>query len=76
MKMLLKINVMLQDDLVDTPKIINNKVSSNHSSNSETNDDVKSFRFVKDLVELKAFGDDYSISNLIIANKRLLQKND
>ena len=28
MKILLKINVMLQDDLVDTPKIINNKASS------------------------------------------------
>ena len=39
---------MLKDDLFDTPKIINNKVSSNHSSNFETNDDVKSFRFVKD----------------------------
>ena len=35
-KMLLKINIMLQDDLVDTPKIINNKVFSNQPSNSET----------------------------------------
>ena len=34
--MLLKIDIMLQDDLVDTPKIINNKVFSNQPSNSET----------------------------------------
>ena len=40
MKMLLKINIILQDDLVDTPKIINNKVSSNQSSNSKINDDI------------------------------------
>ena len=35
MKMLLKINVMLQDDLVDTLKIINNKVSSNQFFQNE-----------------------------------------
>ena len=65
MKMLLKINIMLQDDLVDTPKIINNKVSSNKSSNSKTYDDVNTFGFVKDLVERKYFEDNTSISNLI-----------
>ena len=65
MKMLLKINVMLQDDLVDTPKILNNKMSPNQSSNSKTNDDINIFRFVNDLVERKDFGDDSPISNLI-----------
>ena len=63
--MLLKINIMLQDDLVDTPKIINNKVSSDKSSNSKTYDDVNTFGFVKDLVERKYFEDNTSISNLI-----------
>ena len=63
--MLLKVNVVLQDDLVDTPKIINNKVSSNQSSNSKTNDDFNTFRLVKNLVERKDFGDDSSISKLI-----------
>ena len=69
---------MLQDDHVDIPKIINNKVSSNQSSNSKTNYDINTFRFVKDLVERK---DDSSISNLIkyvkkIGNKILLQNNN
>ena len=63
--MLLKVNVVLQDDLVDTPKIINNKVSSNQSSNSKKNDDFNTFRLVKNLVERKDFGDDSSISKLI-----------
>ena len=49
MKILLKINSMLHDDLVNTPKIINNKLSSNQSSNSKTNDGVNSLRFVKGL---------------------------
>ena len=61
--MLLKINIMLQNDFVDTPKIINNKVSSNQSSNSKINDDINTFRFVKDLIERKDFGDDSSISD-------------
>ena len=65
MKILLNINVMLQDNVVETPKIMNNKESSNQSSNSKTNDDVNSFRFVKGLVKRKDFGDDSSISNLI-----------
>ena len=69
--MILRINVMLQNDLTDTPKIINNKVSSNQSSNYKTNDDINSFRFVKDLVEHKDFGDDSSISNLIKYVKEL-----
>ena len=56
---------MLKDDLFDTPKIINNKVSSNQSSNSKINDDINTFRFVKDLIERKDFGDDSSISDLI-----------
>ena len=56
---------MLQDDLVDTPKILNNKMSPNQSSNSKTNDDINIFRFVNDLVERKDFGDDSPISNLI-----------
>ena len=62
MKMLLKINVMLQDDVVNTPKITNNKVSSNQSSNSKTNNDVNSFRFVKDPIKRKDVRDDSSIS--------------
>ena len=67
MKLLLKINTMLQDDVVNTLKIINNTVSSNRSSNSKTNDNVNvnSFRFVKNLVKRKDFGDNSSISNLI-----------
>ena len=40
-------------------------MSSNQSSNSKTNDDINTFRFVKDLVERKDFGDDSSISNSI-----------
>ena len=63
--MLLKVNVVLQDDLVDTPKIIKNKVSLNQSSNSKKNDDFNTFRLVKNLVERKDFGDDSSISKLI-----------
>ena len=78
MNMLLKINIMLQDDLVGTLKIIKNKMSSNQSSNFKTNDNVNLFRFVKDLVKRK---DDSSISNLIkyvkkIGNKILLQNNN
>ena len=60
---------MLQDVVVNTLKIINNTVSSNRSSNSKTNDNVNvnvnTFRFVKDLVKRKDFGDNSSISNLI-----------
>ena len=62
---------MSQDNVIDTPKIIHNKVSSNQSSNSKINDDVNSLRFVKDLVERKDFGDDSSISNLIKYVKEL-----
>ena len=40
-------------------------MSSNQSSNFKSNDDVNSFRFVKDSVERRDFGDDSSISNLI-----------
>ena len=64
-KMLLQINIILQDHLVDAPKIINNKMSSNQSSNYKTNDAIDIFCFVKGLVERKDFGDDFSISNLI-----------
>ena len=40
-------------------------MSSNQSSNSKTNDDINTFRFVKDLVKRKYFEDDPSINNLI-----------
>ena len=35
MKMLLKINIMIQNEVVDTSKIINNKVTLSESSNSK-----------------------------------------
>ena len=56
---------MLQDEVVDTRKIINNTASSNQSSNSKADDDVSSFLFVKDLVNRNDFGSDSSIMNLI-----------
>ena len=62
---ILKINVILQDDVTDNLKILYNKGSSNQSSNSKTNDDVSSFRFVKVLVKRTYFGDGSSINNLI-----------
>ena len=40
-------------------------MTSNQSSNSKTNDDVNSFRFVKDSVKRKDFQEDSSVSNLI-----------
>ena len=40
-------------------------MSSNQLSNSKTNDNINSFRFVKALVERKDFGYDSSIRNLI-----------
>ena len=67
MKMLLKINVMLQDDLVDTPKKLTKCLQINH-------------QIPKQMMISIHFGDDFSISNLIkcvkIANKRLLQNNN
>ena len=42
MKILLKINVILQDKVIDTYKIINNTASSNQSSNSKADDNVSS----------------------------------
>ena len=81
MKMLLKINIMIQNEVVDTSKIINNKVTLNESPNSKADDDASSFRVVKDLVNRIGFGDDSSIMNLIKyiketdisdCNKRLL----
>ena len=55
---------MLQDEFIVPRTIINNTASSNQSSNSKVDDDVGSF-FVKDLVNRKDFGGDYSILNLI-----------
>ena len=75
MNMLLKINIMLQDEFVNTPKIINNKVPSNQSSNSKTYDDFNTFGYVKDLVENKDFEDNISISNLIKYAKESLIRN-
>ena len=81
MKMLLKINNMIQNEVVDTSKVINSKVSSCDSSTSKANDDAISFPFVKDLISRTGFGDDSSIMNLIKyiketeisdCNKRLL----
>ena len=65
MKMLLKINIMIQNEVVATSKIINNKVSLSESSNFKADDDTTSFRVVKDLVNRAGFGDDSSIMNLI-----------
>ena len=56
---------MLQNEVVDTRKLINNTASSNQSSNSKADDNVSSFIFVKDLVNRKDFGSDSSIMNLI-----------
>ena len=63
--MLLKINIMIQNEVVDNSKIIKNKVSLNGSSNSKADDDASSFRVVKDLINRTGFGDDSSIMNLI-----------
>ena len=65
MKMLLKINIMIQNEYVDTSKIINKKMTSSGSSNIKVDDDSSSFKIVKDLVKRKGFGDDSSIMNLI-----------
>ena len=82
MEMLLKINIMLQNEVVDTSKIINNKVSLSESSNSKADDDTHSFRVVKGLVNRTGFSDHTSIMNLIKymketeisdCNKRLLK---
>ena len=81
MIMLLKINIMIKNEVVDTSKIINNKVSLSGSSNSKADDDANSFRVVKDVINRTSFGDDSSIMNLIKyiketeisdCNKRLL----
>ena len=48
MKMLLKINIMIQNKVVDTSQIINNKITFSRSSNFKADDDDSSFRFVKD----------------------------
>ena len=63
--MLLKINIMIQNEYVDTSKIINKKMTSSGSSNIKVDDDSSSFKVVKDLVKRKGFGDDSSIMNLI-----------
>ena len=63
--MLLKINIMIQNEVVDNSKIINNKVSLSVSSNSKADDDVSSFCVMKDLINRTGFGDDSSIMNLI-----------
>ena len=65
MKMLLKINVMLQDKVIVTHKVVNNTTSSNQSSNYKADDDVSSFLFVKYLVIRKDFGYDSSIIDLM-----------
>ena len=63
--MLLKINIMIQNEVVDNSKIINNNVSLSGLSNSKVDDDASSFRGVKDLINHTGFGDDSSIMNLI-----------
>ena len=63
--MLLKINIMIQNEYVDTSKIINRKMTSSGSSNIKVDDDSSSFKIVKDLVKRKGFGDASSIMNLI-----------
>ena len=65
MKMLLKINVMLQDEVIVTHKVVNNTTSSNQSSNYKADDDVNSFLFVKYLVIRKDFEYDSSIIDLM-----------
>ena len=65
MKMLLKINNMIQNEVVDTSKVINNNVSFCDSSTSKANDDAISILFVKDSITRPEFGDDSSIMNLI-----------
>ena len=47
MKMSLNINVMIQDEGVDTHKIMNTTASLNQSLNSKANISVSSFPFVK-----------------------------
>ena len=56
---------MIQNEYVDTSKIINRKMTSSGSSNIKVDDDSSSFKIVKDLVKRKGFGDDSSIMNLI-----------
>ena len=65
MRMLLNINVILQDEVVDTSTTINNRVSSSQSSISNVDYDNNTFRFVKNLFSRTGFGDDSSIMNLI-----------
>ena len=65
MKVLLKINVTLQDEVIVTHKIINNTDSLYQSSKFKADDDVSSFLFVKDLVKHKDFRSESSIMNLI-----------
>ena len=57
--MVLKINIMIQNEVVNTSKVMNNKVSLSGSSNSKADDDMK------DLINRTCFGDDSSIMNLI-----------
>ena len=56
---------MLQNEVVDTHKIMNIKVSSNQLLNFKADDDVSSLMFVKDFVNCKGFESDSSIMNLI-----------
>jgi len=65
MIMLLKINIMIQNEVVDNSKIIYNRVSLSGLSNSKADDDASSFRVVKELINRTGFGDDSSIMNLI-----------
>ena len=65
MIMLLKINIMIQNEVVDTSKIINNKVYLSGSSNAKAGDDASPFRVVKDLTNRTGFDDDSSIMILI-----------
>ena len=53
--MLLKINIMVQNEVVDNSKIINNKVSLSGSSYSKVDDDASSFHVVKDLINPTGF---------------------
>ena len=55
--MLLKINIMIQNKVVNSSKIISNKVSLCDSSTSKATNDASSFRVVKDLIKRTGFGD-------------------
>ena len=70
MIMLLKISIMIQNEVFDNYKIIKYKLSLSGSSNLKADDNTSSFRVVTNLINCTGVGDDSSIMNLIQVYKR------